>query len=120
MSKPQRPKDYDTEIDAAVRALILADQRPLQLQPLKFNLEDYVKKMPHADDKKYIATTLALEIKNIERPIGMIVLKKTKTIIISEQGRNQVQMYNPDGATNKRDGQRKMGNANKPMGKGDG
>ena len=101
LSKPQRPKDYDTEIDAAVRELILADQRPLQLEPLKFNLEDYVKKMPHADDKKYIATTLVLEIKNIERPIGMIVLKKTKTIIISEQGRNQVQMYNPDGSTNR-------------------
>ena len=49
-----------------------------------------MKKMPHADDKKYIATTLALEIKDIERPIGMIVLKKTKAIIISEQGRNQV------------------------------
>ena len=63
LNKPQRPKYYDTEIDAAVRELILADQRPLQLEPLKFNLEDYVKKMPHADDKKYIAATLALEIK---------------------------------------------------------
>ena len=26
LSKPQRPKYYDTEIDAAVRELILADQ----------------------------------------------------------------------------------------------
>jgi len=58
-----------------------------------------VKTMPHADDKKYIATTLSLEIKDIDRPIGIIVLSKTKTIVISEQGRNQVKMYKPDGST---------------------
>jgi len=101
-TQPSKPKNYgDTEIDAAVRELILADARPLPPEPPKFNLEDYVKKMPHTDHMKYIATTLSLEIKNIERPIGMIVLRKTKTIIISEQGRNQVQMYNPDGSTKK-------------------
>lgn len=99
-TQPQMPKNCGvTEIDAAVQKLILDDARPLPPEPPKFNLEDYVKKMPHSDDKKYIATNLSLEIKDLDRPIGMIVLSKTKTIIISEQGRNQVKMYNPDGST---------------------
>ena len=37
-------------------------------------------------------------MKNIDRPIGIIVLDKTKTIVISEQGKNQVKLYKVDGS----------------------
>ena len=65
-----------------------------------FNLNNYVKLMPDGENK-YVATSLVYEIKNIDRPIGIIVLNNTKTIVISEQGKNQVKMYNPDGSTKK-------------------
>ena len=61
------------------------------------NLLDYVKLMPHGDNK-YIETSFVFEIKNIDRPIGIIVLDKTKTIVISEQGKNQVKLYKVDGS----------------------
>jgi len=89
-------KDFRVEqkVDEAVRNLILADQIP---PPPKFDLMEYVKLMPHGDSK-YIETTFVFEIKNIDRPIGIIVLDKTKTIVISEQGKNQVKLYKIDGS----------------------
>ena len=53
--------------------------------------------MPHGDNK-YIETSFVFEIKNIDRPIGIIVLDKTKTIVISEQGKDQVKLYKIDGS----------------------
>ena len=81
-------------MDEAVRNLILADQIP---PPPKFDLMDYVKLMPHGDNK-YIDTSFVFEIKNIDQPIGIIVLDKTKTIVISEQGKDQVKLYKIDGS----------------------
>lgn len=56
-----------------------------------FNLMDFVRKFPHGNGR-YISAKQVLKINNVDRPIGLTLLPN-KQIIISEQKKNMVKIY---------------------------